>query len=108
MKIGDIILIPFPFSELNKIKVRPAVIIKETQDKYNDYGVSAISSVLPEHISEREVFIPANNVNHLRVDSVIKVDRIVTVRRDQKIADLGKLSSRNLAEFKSILLQMIK
>jgi mRNA interferase MazF len=108
LKIGDIILIPFPFSELNKIKVRPAVIITETQDKYNDYVVSAISSVLPEHISEREVFIAANNVNHLRVDSVIKVDRIVTVQRDQKIADLGKLSSQNLAEFKSILLQMIK
>ena len=29
MNIGDIVLIPFPFSELSQIKVRPAVVIGE-------------------------------------------------------------------------------
>jgi hypothetical protein len=48
MRIGEIILIPFPFSELNKTKVRPAVVITETKDKYQDLVVSAISSVVPK------------------------------------------------------------
>ena len=36
MKIGDIILIPFPFAELTNKKVRPVVIITETEDKYKE------------------------------------------------------------------------
>lgn len=36
MKTGDIILIPFPFTELKNVKVRPAVVITETADRYKD------------------------------------------------------------------------
>ena len=92
MKIGDIILIPFPFAELTNKKVRPAVIIAETVDKYKDLVVSAISSVVPSKISQREIILNPNKINNLRAESVIKVDRIVTLKRDDKIADLGKLS----------------
>lgn len=57
MKIGDIILVPFPFAELTNKKVRPAVIITETDDKYKDIVVSAISSVVPSKISKREILL---------------------------------------------------
>jgi len=50
MTIGDIILIPFPFAEFNQKKVRPAVVITETADKYKDVVVSAISSVVPSNL----------------------------------------------------------
>jgi hypothetical protein len=43
----------------------------------------------------------------LRSVSVLKVDRIVTLKRENKIADLGKLSEKELAEFKRILSEMI-
>lgn len=108
MKIGDIILIPFPFTELTNKKVRPAVIITETEDQYKDLVVSAISSVAPSGISHREILLKPNKVNNLRVDSVVKVDRIVTLKRDDKIANLGKLSMKELAEFKRILAEIIK
>ena len=108
MKIGEIILIPFPFAELTNKKVRPAVIITETSDKYKDLVVSAISSVVPSQISTREIFLKANKTNNLRVDSIIKVDRIVTLKREDKIADLGKLSSKELTEFRNVLAEIIK
>lgn len=41
MKTGDIILIPFPFAEITHVKVRPAVVIAITKDKYKDVVVSA-------------------------------------------------------------------
>lgn len=44
MITGDIVLIPFPFSELTQVKLRPAVVIAETRDKYKDLILSAISS----------------------------------------------------------------
>ena len=108
MKIGEIILIPFPFAELTNKKVRPAVVITETKDKYKDLVVSAISSVIPAEISSREILLKPNKVNNLRVNSIVKVDRIVTLKRDDKIADLGKLSPKELAEFKNILTEIIK
>ena len=108
MKSGEIILIPFPFAELTNKKVRPAVVITETTDKYKDLVVSAISSIVPSRISNREILLRHNKLNNLRVDSVIKVDRIVTLKREDKIADLGKLSITELAEFKNILAEIVK
>ena len=57
MKAGDIILLPFPFAELTSIKVRPAVVIGITADKYKDLIVSAISSIVPEHLNKNEILI---------------------------------------------------
>ena len=108
MRIGEIILISFPFSELNKTKVRPAVVITETKDKYRDLVVSAISSVVPKKLSEREFIIAAGNMNNLRVNSTVKTDRIVTVKRFEMIAELGKLTDKELQAFKSILIEMIR
>ena len=107
MKIGDIILIPFPFAELTNIKVRPAVVLTQTADKYKDIVVSAISSVLPDKISNREFVLSPDKINKLRVKSVVKADRIVTLKQGSKIADLGKLSSRELATYKRILAEII-
>jgi mRNA interferase MazF len=108
MKLGDIILIPFPFAELTNIKVRPAVVITETADIYKDLVVSAISSVVPRQLNHREIFIEANNINNLRVDSIIKTDRIITLKKEDKIADLGSLSNTEIAEFKSVLVRMVE
>jgi mRNA interferase MazF len=108
MKIGDIILIPFPYAELTKTKVRPAVVIAETIDKYKDLVVSSISSVVPTEISPREILLRPNGINILRANSIVKVDRIVTLKRTDVIADLGKLSVKELTEFKSILNSLIK
>ncbi len=100
MKTGTIILLPFPFAELNAVKVRPAVVIGMTADKYRDVIVSAISSVVPDHIGKNDIIITPGVQNGLRVKSVIKVDRIVTVKRDRIIATLGRISPSLLKNFK--------
>jgi mRNA interferase MazF len=108
MKIGDIILIPFPFAELTNKKVRPAVVITETADKYKDIVIAAISSVIPQKLSPREIVLKPDKENMLRVKSVLKSDRIVTLKREDKIANFGKLSKAELSKFKSILSDIIK
>ena len=107
MKIGDIVLIPFPFSEFTQTKLRPAAVITETSDKYKDIVVSAISSVVPDKLTEREFVLPIGIKNKLMVNSVVKTDRIVTVKRENIVAQLGQLNEAELNKFKSILLEMI-
>ncbi|MEO6695011.1 MAG: type II toxin-antitoxin system PemK/MazF family toxin [Ignavibacteria bacterium] len=95
MKKGDIILVPFPFSELTNIKVRPAVVISLTKDKYKDVIVSALSSVIPEDLSQNEILIEPDKVNNLRSKSVIKVDRVLTLKKEIVITKLGNYLKMN-------------
>ena len=107
MKTGDIVLVPFPFTELFNIKVRPAVVISITKDKYEDLIVSAISSVLTNSISPNEIVLESNSINNLRVKSVIKVDRIVTIKKESVIAMIGKLSESELINFISVFKNLV-
>ena len=61
MKSGDIVLIDFPFTIPAQSKVRPAVVIAVTEDKYHDLIVCAISSIVPSSLSSREILI--NNLH---------------------------------------------
>ena|SRR5438552_2212204 len=99
MRTGDVILIPFPFSDLKNIKVRPCIVICETKDKFKDIVVSAVSSVIPKKLSKNEILINPDNSNNLRAESVIKVDRIVTIKSEKLIAHIGKLKKQNLDSF---------
>ena len=91
MKTGDIVLIPFPFVELTNVKVRPAVIATITKDAYQDIVICAISSVIPTAPSENEFVVQPGGDNNLRVSSIVKVDRIVTLKSKNVIAQLGKI-----------------
>ena len=46
---GDIVLVPFPFTDLSEKKVRPAIIISTKNDI--DVSVAFISSVIPEELT---------------------------------------------------------
>ena len=108
MKTGSIILVPFPFSELTNVKVRPAVVITVTKDRFKDLIVCAISSVISEELSTNEMLLNFNSINQLRVDSVIKIDRIVTIKKESKIADLGTLSPEELTVFKKKFCELVE
>ena len=107
MKIGDIVLIPFPFAEQNKQKVRPTAVICETADAYKDLVVCAISSVVPQELSANEILIKPDNFNNLRAISVIKVDRIVTIKRQDVIAQIGILQETDLEKLKNTFKKLV-
>ncbi len=94
---GDIILIRFPFTALSQTKVRPALVITRTKDKYKDLVICAISSVVPDKVGERELLISKTekwfNQTGLRVNSVVKVDRLATLREMDVITKIGNCPS---------------
>lgn len=101
MKTGEIVLIPFPFAELTNKKVRPAIVVCETKDVYKDLVLCAVSSVVPKKLSANEMILKKDKTNNLRADSVGKIDRVVTAKRNDVIANLGKLSEEYLDIFKA-------
>ena len=107
MKTGDIVLIPFPFSELSEVKLRPAVVVTITKDKYKDIVLSAISSQVSTSLLSTEILMKPDSSNGLRVESVIKVDRIFTLKGEKVIAKIGKLSTSSLVKFKIIFRSLV-
>lgn len=106
MKTGDVVLVPFPFAELTQVKARPAVVIAETADKYRDIIVCSITSVLDHALTRNEFRIFPSTDNGLRVESIVKVDRIVTTKVERVIARLGTLSNEDRVRFLSIFREL--
>ena len=100
MTTGDIIPILFPFTNFVNRKLRPTVVVCETQDIYKDVVLCAISSVLPTVLSINEILLKPDKTNGLRKNSVLKTDRIVTAQSQDIISVLGKLSESDLQNFK--------
>jgi mRNA interferase MazF len=107
MKIGDIILIPFPFTDLTTSKARPVVVATITKDRYKDLVIAAISSVVPTHLTVNEMLISPSLSNKLKVNSVLKIDRLATVKQVDMIAPLGQLDSSELKLFQAIFKKLV-
>ncbi|MEA2054771.1 MAG: type II toxin-antitoxin system PemK/MazF family toxin [Candidatus Thermoplasmatota archaeon] len=89
---GKFVLIPFPFTDLAIAKLRPALVIHEEK---KDVIVAFISSRIPSEISITDVVITAEHHafkrTGLKVDSVIKLDKVATVLKDLIVGELGEV-----------------
>ena len=56
---GDIVLVPFPFTDLSATKQRPAIILspKRLNNLRSDLVVAAITSQIPDTLSDDEVLL---------------------------------------------------
>jgi len=89
---GKIVLVPFPFTDLTAAKLRPALVVYEGE---KDAVVALISSKIPSGLSDVDILINENHPGFkragLKVDSVIKLDKIATVLKDLIVGELGEL-----------------
>ncbi len=90
---GKIVLVPFPFTDLTSAKLRPALVIYEGEE---DAILVFISSQIPSTPSDTDIIITKKDAGFkktgLKVDSVIKLDKIATVLKDLIIGELGELN----------------
>ena len=107
---GDIVLGPFPFTDLSAKKVRPALIVSPDPQQ-EDVVLVFISSVLPSHLSRFDYrlgdYHPDYSNTGLKVESVFKTNKILTLSRSQILRYLGHLTSPLQAEIDRRLLMAI-
>lgn len=94
---SDIVLVPFPFTDLSRQKARPSVIISSLSynARMNDLILVAISSKTGISDPVLELLIPLSHTRFgatgLRVPSVIKIGKIVTIDQALVYRKLGNL-----------------
>ena len=93
MAKGDIVLIIFPFTDLTGKKLRPAVVLAETD---YDLTVSFITTQIAAQ-EDSDLFITPNPLNRLRKPSLLRVRKIATLERSLAKGLLGKLSNEEVA-----------
>ena len=90
MRKGAIVLVPFPFTDLSGHKVRPALVLFASA-RGEDCIVAFISSRSAKKKSQYEVLVHMLSENGLKVDSVVKVDKIATLQKRIVIGEIGSV-----------------
>ncbi|MHA1166548.1 MAG: type II toxin-antitoxin system PemK/MazF family toxin [Candidatus Hodarchaeales archaeon] len=101
---GKIVLIPFPFTDLSSAKMRPALVIHSGQQ---DVIVAFISSRLSVRNLDNTVIVKSDHPDFkrtgLKVDSVIRLDKVATILKELIIGEIGQVGQQISREINEIL-----
>ncbi len=97
MKRRKIVLTPFPFTDLSRNKVRPALIISSTLTNNADVIVAFISTIFDaSKLSPNDELILDTDTDFaatgLKKSSVFKMDKLATLERSILLGELGETS----------------
>lgn len=102
MQQGDIILIPFPFTDLTGSKKRPALILIVG---ILDITVSFISTKL--HWQEpADILLYPNSINGLKKPSLVRIGKMATIDKSLVIGKLGSINETEISELHKKLIQL--
>jgi len=103
MKKGDIILIPFPFTDLTGRKNRPALILIDSNE---DVTVSFITSQIKWE-EKFDIRLEPSNENGLKKTSLVRLRKITTIDKELIIGKLGQLSDFEIHEINRALIALL-
>jgi mRNA interferase MazF len=85
---GDIVLIPFPFTNLSATKIRPALVLISNGA---DVTVTFITTQM-EWADDASVKVTPSKLNALKKDSIIRLNKIATIDKSLVLGKIGQLS----------------
>ena len=103
---SDIVLVPFPFTDLSSTKVRPALIIS-SDPQGEDIVIAFISSVVPDTPGATDFLLsdkhPDFTASGLKKNSVFKMRKILTISSTLILRRLGRISAPIQKELDNLL-----
>ncbi len=106
---GDIVLIPFPYSDLSTTKQRPVLVLSNTD--YNkvqsDLIVAAITSNLISKTYTIQITADDLDEGQLRTTSIVRADKIYTLSNQIVIKKFGHLKPLIFSEVKKQLMLLL-
>ncbi len=107
-KKWDIVLVPFPFTNLSTTKKRPALIV--SPDEYNDkmdIVIAFITSKIDQDYRMGDYLIKNWRGANLPKPSMIRM-KFATIDKSIIIKKLGQLQENDIGEFTQMLIQFFK
>ena len=94
MPKGNIVLIPFPFTDLSDNKLRPALVLAENS---LDVTVSFITTQL-QWQEPTDILLQSGSKNGIKKTSLVRLSKIATIDRALIIGTIGYISSAQIIE----------
>jgi mRNA interferase MazF len=108
---GDVVLVPFPFTDLTSIKQRPALVISpERLNKVRpDVVLAAITSHIPDELSEDELLLSDADLRAagLPKRSIVRIGKILTIHQGLTRKKLGQIPRPTLEIILQKLMQSL-
>ena len=105
----DIVLLPFPFSDLKQSKVRPVIVLSDDKynKKYSDIVVVPLTSNLQK--TDYDMLITNKNLEkgNLIADSRVKVDRIFSVEKKLIKMNIGKIDKQTFSKIRTLFSSLV-
>lgn len=107
---GDVILLPFPFTDLAAVKRRPALIV--SSDRFHklseDIILVAMTSQVPPSLTEFEMPLKSHDMalGSLPKPSVVKLGKIFTAHRSLIVKRVGRVQKGSLVKIVTHLRQL--
>lgn len=101
---SDIVLITFPFTDLSRSKLRPAVVLVDTP---SDITVCFIATQIGLQ-EPTDVLLQPNVTNGLRKQSLLRTGKIVTLDKSLTKGLLGRLTSQETADLNAKLKTLLQ
>jgi len=106
----DIVLVPFPFTDLSSIKQRPVLVL--SNNRYNQKTEDIVTCGITSNLKDREysVLITKKDLEagSLPVKSRIKIDKIFTLKQSLIRRKLGKVDEKTFIEVKKEILRLVE
>lgn len=99
MPKGNIVLIPFPFTDLTGSKLRPALILAETS---LDLTVSFITTQL-QWQEVTDIPLQPDYNNGIKKISIVRLSKMATIDRSLVVGKIGDIGQAKIAELNSKL-----
>ena len=110
---GKVVLVPFPFDDLSATKLRPAVCLTEPIGANRHVVMAFITSREISDLLPTDIALPTTHPDFsatgLRISSVLRLHRLITLSTKIIQRELGKLSpnlERETAERLSLLFSL--
>ncbi|MGB3777815.1 MAG: type II toxin-antitoxin system PemK/MazF family toxin [Tunicatimonas sp.] len=98
IEFGDIVLLEFPFTDGQRSKKRPALMLLDTQD--GDMIVCRITSKL--HHTAFDFVIQEWQAAGLKLPSVVRVHKIATLERGMVLTKFGTINEQDKKSIQQI------
>jgi mRNA interferase MazF len=108
-KQGEIVIVPFPFSDLSSIKQRPVLVLSKNTDneKSEDIITCGITSNIKD--SKYSVLIKNEDLTEGKVPKIsrIKVDKLFTISQDIAKKKVGRINKETFEKVKSEFVKLV-
>jgi len=106
---GDILIVPFPFSDLTSVRQRPVLVLsrKEYNEKCEDVITCGVTSNLKN--SKYSVLIDNSNLTegNIPVKSRIKVDKLFTLEQSIIIKKIGRVNKETFSRVRKEFVNLV-